>query len=199
MKPRFLTSVLLAAFFLSAATANAQTVFQLDPSSKIWIEGTSNKSDWSVDATSFDGTFVMQNEISAADPAIEKVEVTVVSRAIKGDISTIMDRLLHDALKVSEHPEISYVLSSTAATQVDDTKFDLATKGRLTIGGVAKDIAMTVRGEKLAGDRVRFTGSHVMKMTEFDLKPPVALFGALRTGDEVTVHFDVVATRAAVN
>jgi hypothetical protein len=36
-------------------------------------------------------------------------------------------------------------------------------------------------------------------MTDFALKPPTAMFGALRTGDEVVVNFDVVATQAAAN
>jgi hypothetical protein len=33
-------------------------------------------------------------------------------------------------------------------------------------------------------------------MSDYGLQAPVAMFGALRTGDEVTVHFDVVATPA---
>src|SRR5690554_7280057 len=61
----------------------------------------------------------------------------------------------------------------------------------LTLAGVTRQIQMDVNVEETS-EGIRYTGSVPLKMSDFEIRPPTAMFGALRTGDEVTVGFDVV-------
>ena len=53
--------------------------------------------------------------------------------------------------------------------------------------------------EALADGHVRFTGQHPMLMSDFGMDPPSAMFGQLRTADEVVVHFDLVVAPGPAN
>ena len=103
-----------------------------------------------------------------------------------------MDRLMYDALLVEEHPQITYELISATPGAASGNTFTLQTKGRLTLAGATKEIDMAVQGEKLANGQVRFQGQHELLQSDYGVKPPSAMFGALRTADKVTVKFDVV-------
>jgi hypothetical protein len=46
---------------------------------------------------------------------------------------------------------------------------------------------------------IRTTGRLALKMTDFGVDPPTALLGTLRTGDEVTVYFDVTVSPLGSN
>ena len=183
-------SILLRRFFLSCAlalfvlSARAQTL-SIQPDSKLWIEGTSTKSDWSVQASEIKAEMAIDGE------SIEGVKVTVPSKKIVSNKSTIMDRLMHDALKVTEHPEISYELGENVAG-IGEVMFSVKTSGKLTLAGVTKAVEFTVQGQRLDGGKIRLKGTMPLKMSEYGITPPTAMFGALRTGDDVTVHFEVV-------
>jgi polyisoprenoid-binding protein YceI len=106
-----------------------------------------------------------------------------------------MDRLMHDALMVDEHPGITYELTSAepaGATATDGT-FVLNTTGELSLTGTTRDVQIDVTGTRLADGKIRFTGSHAMKMSDYGMAAPTAMFGQLRTGDDITIHFDIVA------
>lgn len=189
---------LLAAgiLFVSAqAYAQETVVYRAQPASKLWVEGTSNKSDWTVNATDFSGTVTMNRNVSASDPGVQDVKIEVVAGKLESGRSTIMDRLMHDALQVEAHPTISYELISAepaGAPAGNGNAFALDTRGRLTLAGTTREIDMAVQGEKLANGQVRFTGSHELLMSEYGITPPSAMFGALRTGDKVKVAFEFV-------
>ena len=186
-------SGLLVALLFVVMGANAQqVVYQAQPASKLWIEGTSNKSDWSVNATEMSGAVTMNRNLTAADPGVKGAKVTVASGKIVSGRSTIMDRLIVDALLAEQHPTITYELVSAQPAAGSGNTFTLQTRGRLTLGGTTKEIAMNVRGEKLANGQVRLQGEHPLLMTDYGLTPPSAMFGALRTADKVTVKFDLV-------
>jgi hypothetical protein len=38
---------------------------------------------------------------------------------------------------------------------------------------------------------IQFEGSKTINMTEFGMVPPTAMFGSLKTGEEITVNFKV--------
>lgn len=175
-------------------SANAQAQYTLDPVSKISIEGTSTRSDWTVHAEDLNGTFdITGNDASAA--AVQSGQLTITSANIKSGKSTIMDRLMHDALMVDEHPEITYELTSAEpeGNASSGGSFSLNTTGRLTLTGTTNEVRIEVVGTPLFDGKIRFTGSHPMKMSDYGMTPPTAMFGQLRTRDDITVHFDLVA------
>lgn len=185
--------LLLGAVLFSAASwttvappADAQS-YTLQPDSKVWVDGTSNKSDFTVHATEIDASAEL-----GADNVPTTLQITMPSASIKSNESTIMDRLLHDALKVEEHATITFELSEAAAS----SDGSLSTTGKLTLAGVTRDIEMDITAEQ-TDEGIRYTGTTPLKMSDYNIKPPVAMFGALRTADDVTVGFDVVFVPAS--
>ncbi len=188
--------LLLALFIGTTAVAAQPASYVVHDESKLWIDGSSNRSDWTVYATEMKGTFMMDAG-AQGDATIQNLRFIVPAATIVSRKSTIMDRLMMDALKVDEHPQVAFSMDEASMKKAaKQGTFSSSVTGRLQIGGVTKSITLPVAGERLPDGRVRFTGSYRMKMTDYDLKPPTALFGQLHTGDEVVVNFDVVAAKA---
>jgi hypothetical protein len=177
---------------LLAPAADAQTAPQLKllPESRVAVDGTSNRDDWTVTAAAVDG-FVVLQAVAGNQMTITSGRFAVPSGTMAGGRGAIMDRLMHGALKSSDHPQIVYELVSATTTPTGPGKFRLATRGRLSLAGVTKVIEGPAEVERLANGNLRFTGSYPLQMSDYDIAPPTAMFGALRTGDRVVVHFDL--------
>ena len=150
--------------------------------SKLWVEGTSNKSDWAVSATEFEVEASL-----AGDGHIEAMVLKVPADKIVSNQSTIMDRLMHKTLKVTQHPVIEFELVALEPLEGDS----LQAVGNLTIAGVTNEASFGLTRVEAENGGKRYIGAHSMKMTDYGMKPPSAMFGALHTGDDVTVHFDM--------
>ncbi|RMH68117.1 MAG: YceI family protein [Bacteroidetes bacterium] len=177
---------------LAVGWISAPVRFTFQPGSRIWIEGTSSLHDWTCEVNAFDGA------VEAASESLEgitqgRVTVPVTELACKNGT---MNKKAYQALAAEDHPTITYTLKTAALhpSEADGT-FRLETLGALTIAGTTRDVAMTVDGEPLADGRIRLTGRLPLRMTDFGVDPPTAMLGTLKTGDEVTVHFDVVLAR----
>jgi hypothetical protein len=92
---------------------------------------------------------------------------------------------------------VRYTLNSAAPPAATDGGwFTVRTAGTLSVNGQSQPASITLRGKALGNGRVRWTGQYAFRMTSFDVDPPRAMLGTLRTGDEVTVHFDVTTEPA---
>ncbi len=189
--------LLVVGLLLTQASALAQETTQipLTSDSKVWIDGTSNKTPhWTVHATEMEGHVVVSTAATATDPGEQSARLQVTSKMLKSKKSSIMDRLMYDALKIKEHDHIVYEMTSVeSVTATGDNTFTMETLGNLTLAGETKQIAMTVEGTMQDDGTMVFTGSHTMLMSDYKIKPPTAMFGALHTGDEVVVHAELVA------
>lgn len=178
---------------VSVEHSAAQDVDALDlrsDASNVWVEGTSSRSDWTVYATEVEGSVALTDE--GGQTGVDRVQVRIPSAQLESRKSTIMDRLMRDALMASDHPMIEFEMAEPVIGQAGDggtISFD--TRGSLTLAGQTDQVVMTVTGTRLEDGSMRFTGSHPIKMTDYGITPPTAMFGALRTGDDVVVHFDV--------
>lgn len=180
-----------AATRLPASPALQQTPrLPLQPESRVWVDGTSNKNDWTVKATQLSGFVNLRVKGDMLE--IAGGGFTVVAKSLVSEHGVIMDRLMQGALKSAAHPDIVYELGSATATPQPPGKYAVATQGRVTIAGVTKDVAQTVMAERLPGGQLRFTGSQPVLMSEYGMTPPTAMFGALRTGNRVVVNFELV-------
>lgn len=158
----------------------------IEEEGRLWVEGTSNRDDWVVHAAQYSGS------IFVSGSTVDRVELSVPSADITSNESTIMDRLIRSALKANEHPVISYIADEPASDIAGDVVQFVST-GQLTLAGQTRDVAVDVSGERRDDGRFRFSGSAPITMSDFGIRPPVAMFGALRTADNVVVHFDIVA------
>ena len=190
MKRSLLLTTALAFLALGAAGWIAQS-YTFESSSKIWVEGTSTVHDWTCTVTQFAGTVNAEPaEASFAD--LSTTTLTVPVQGIDCDNGT-MNGKVRDALGSSP---IRYALTSaTPGASAADGWFSIRTTGNLSIAGATQPAQMTVKAKALDGGRFRITGQHALKMTDYGVSPPTAMFGTLKTGDEVTVHFDATISR----
>ena len=97
-----------------------------------------------------------------------------------------MDRTAYSAIDADKHTSIRFELTSVrniTATQI------LAT-GTLTVAGNSRPVTIRT-GYRVNGNAVQFVGSHSIKFTQFDVDPPTALLGSVKTGDDLQIAFDV--------
>lgn len=123
---------------------------------------------------------------------VSRVELTIpVARIASGDGT--LDRHLRAALKAETFPTIRFV--------ADDIRGDLRSSpsrltlaGRLEIAGVARPVAVVAHAVAASGaGGLRISGQQELFMTQFGIKPPTLMFGALKVADRVRVRFDVEA------
>jgi hypothetical protein len=184
-------AILFAAAFLLAGPLNAQQSQRLEllSDSRVWVDGTSNREDWTVEAREVRGYVVPGSGQGALH--VREAGFTVPAAKMVSRHGVIMDRLMHGALKASAHPEIRYELARAEAVPAAPGTHTVATAGSVTIAGVTRDVEQPVVAERLADGRIRFTGSTPILLSDFGMTPPTAMFGALRTGNRVVVHFEL--------
>ena len=137
------------------------------------IHGTSTLHDWKM--VSNETQTVFENDGSK----ITKLNVSVQIKTLKSGDSGL-DEKAYETLKIDRNNVITFKLLEA----------DLAAG---TIKGVFKVLdkerTETLKPEVLTLDRV--TGNFKDKMTEFGLEVPSVMFGAIKSGDEVTVKYDI--------
>jgi polyisoprenoid-binding protein YceI len=187
----------------SAAYAQETVRIPVSPDSKLWIDGTSNLHGWSCKAEKFEATIALDPtagaQLAAALPkALKRVEVKVPVKSLKCGHGG-MDDNLYKALNADQTPEVTYILGTFEAAP-GETKdaFTLETQGTLTISGKQNKIAMDVVATRLADGTLKATGMVPIKMTDYGIKPPTAIFGRLKTGDEVKVNFELTIGAKAI-
>jgi len=189
---------------LATATAGQETArVAVAPESKLWIEGTSNLHGWTCKAEQLDAAIELDAavaaQVSVAPPkALKRVEVKVPVRSLKCGHGA-MDDNLYKALNADASPNISYIMATfePAPGEAKDT-FTLKTVGTLTIAGKENKLTMDVVATRLGDGTVKATGMVPVKMTDFGIKPPTAIFGRLKTGDEVKVNFELSVGAKAI-
>lgn len=181
---------LLALVGLAAPIYAQTTEYTIVPESSMQVDGTSNQTpEWSVYATEIQGSVGLNEE-----GMVESVSLVVPSKMMKSKKSPIMDRGMYGALKADEYPEIVYELASVSDYAVSgDGIFTLSATGNLTIAATTNEIVVPVEGVYQEDGRILFAGTHSLLMTDYGLKPPSLMFGAYRTGDELTISFELIA------
>jgi hypothetical protein len=98
-----------------------------------------------------------------------------------------MNKHLRKALKVDAYPEIRY--KAGKYTLVDNGAA-VQSSGELTIAGVTKPVGLGAKLIPLPEGGARVEGAMEIDMTDYGVKPPSVLFGALKVARTVTVRFD---------
>ena len=177
----------------SAATLGAQaTSVTLASASSIRVDGTSNVHAWHLATSTFSSEIEMAAPATAAS-RVEAVTLTIPVTSLKSGKGGL-DKNAYKALNASQHPNITFRLTSYAA-EPKNGAFAAKVGGTLMVNGVERDVVLdaTISGEPGA---LRAVGSTKLRMTDFGVKPVTALMGTIRTGDEITIRFDLTGTAA---
>lgn len=200
-----LLSVLAAAAAVAAPAVAQQSVrLALLPGSTLQIEGTSTmhgftcKTDKMEAYIDVDPAFRVKQLTEVAHPIV-KTRVVVPVKSLKCGEGKMNDNM-YSTLQADKNPTITYVLSTYSLDgAATESAFGANTEGVLTIVGKDKTIAMPIKAQRLADGSAMATGKATLLMTDFGIKPPKFMFGALRVGNEIKVSFNIKASASAVS
>ena len=178
-------NLLLTLLILISSSLLAQTSYKLDgETSKMTVEGTSTLHDWESDVEQIQGNASLTLNGNVLTE-IKSLSITIPVKSIKSGKSG-MDSNTYNALKESKNPNITFVLSSATISGTS-----VKAKGKLTIAGFTKETELTTT-YKSTSNGIAFEGSSTFKMSEYKVDPPTAMMGTIKTGDSVTINFNVL-------
>ena len=170
-------------------------------SSRVSIAGTSNIHAYTASTTAVRVTRLqLAKDVAGANlwdaivkpGALEAFEVSIAAATLSSPREGL-DKNMHKALKVTEYPEIVFRLRRVEP----GAQGVLVGVGVLRIAGVEREVSLDLTTErKDQGLIVR--GSVPLQMTDYGIKPPVAMLGMLKTDPKVTVSFETVLTASFI-
>lgn len=183
-KARIFTSIFLVFIFSNLSVAQQ---FNLNnQESKLNVLGTSSLHDWEITAECQNGKIIF-SDINTC--SIEKCDISVKSESLKSGKKG-MDKNTYKALKTDDFKTINFQLIKLVdVVKKADGKFTVKTTGDLTVTGIKKRIFLNFDIDTSLAESIILTGEKTIKMTDFNIDPPKALFGTITTGNEITIKF----------
>ena len=161
--------------------------FLLSSQSSVAVNGTSTLHDWTMTMEEVDGQ--ANFSLDETGKLIAKnVRVELQAEKLKSK-HTQMDKITYKALKTNKHPNIIFSAEELVSTKINDANQTLSGKGKLSIAGVTKTINLKATCNVPTNGAITCRGSKNIKMTDYDIDPPTAMLGTIKTGDEITIAF----------
>jgi polyisoprenoid-binding protein YceI len=193
-----LRTVPIAMLFAATAVSDslvAQTAPLTIDTARVTIAGSSNIHEYTASTTTVRVTRVKVAPAATGEAfwddilkpgALEGFEVAIPAATLSSPKAGL-DKNMHKALKVETSPDITFRLlrlerASTGA---------LKAIGVLRIAGVEREVGLALKTERRDAAFV-VKGELVLLMTDYGVKPPVAMLGMLKTDPKVTVTFETV-------
>lgn len=167
-----------------------QTKFQVTKDSWIKVSGTSTLHNWEMSSGQMksEANFTMSS--SGQFEQLLLLNFSIRVNTLKSDNSRL-DRNAYDALKATQFPEVIFRSGSAEIKSVQGNKYNVKVSGKLTVAGVTKDKVIEAVCEVDRNKNLICTGETRFKMTEFNVTPPTFMFGAMKTGDEITINYKI--------
>ncbi len=161
-------------------TAQGQVSYKISEGSKITVAGTSNIHDWTMLANTFscEGTFKIKN---GQVQDLTSLTFTLPVTNLKSK-ENLMDTRAYKALKAEKFNKIIFKLTDATVSQKT-----IKAKGNLTIAGVTNELSIQAAYILNDDGSITLTSSEPIKMSDYGMKAPSFMLGALRTGNEVTI------------
>lgn len=185
-----LTICSLALAFLFGGTTNsfAQAKYRAQ-ALDVTVSGTSSLHDWEMksNAGQFDASITVAND----KVIFTGLTFNFPAESLKSGHGA-MDKNTYKALDTKKNPNISFVLSSGNVAYQGLNTYLLKGMGKLTISGttILTDLEVTLKYNP-ADKSFNCTGVKKFKMSEYGVKPPTVMMGAIKTGDAISITYNL--------
>jgi len=182
--------IILFIFSAIAAESVSQTSYILNPeSSKVTILGTSSLHDWEMEVRDIDfsTTVLIDGKVISG---IQDTYFSCTTTSIVSDYK-LMDKKTYEALKAEEFSSIEFKMINGKISLITGNEFSGTATGYLSIAGKTKEVNVPFSGNLLKDGQLDLEGKVNLKMSEFDIDPPKAMAGTLKTGDEVSIVYSL--------
>lgn len=168
------------------------------PESRLWLTGdstlhpfTSQTQTLTVIADFSVGAAQNPYQAIAAQNALQTLLLTIPVKTLKSKESAL-DKNMYKALKEEAHRDIVFSLShyQLLPSAKGEVLYEGTVMGKLTIAGVEQSVALPVEAT-VESSGLRIQGRYPLKMTDYGVKPPTMMLGAVRVKDDVVIEFDL--------
>lgn len=160
----------------------------------IIIKGTSSLHNWEMDVRAYTSEIQVDQEGSTAD--IHNVSFVCRATDLKSE-SSLMDKKAYDALKAKDFPEIKFESTSKTEIVINDNKFSGNLNGRLIIAGKTEPVTIPFSGSVDGNNTINIVAEADLSMSSFNITPPTAMLGTLKTGDKISISLSLQYVRTA--
>lgn len=164
--------------------AIAQQSYSQTGSPIFTIAGTSTMHDWTMTSQGANYNATLEVNADGAPAKLTQVTMTLPAESLKSK-EKAMDKNAYKSLNTDKYKDITFQLTASKISGKTIT-----CTGNLTIAGTTKPVDVEVVYEVRNG-ALFFKGSKKIKMTEFKVVPPSFMFGTIKTGDDITITFEV--------
>jgi polyisoprenoid-binding protein YceI len=126
----------------------------------------------------------------ALDLTIKAASLELLNQVGAADHFEIEERMRRDVLEVATYPEIAYQASEIPAEPITPREYQLHIGGRLTLHGIT-NVHRVEAQLRIFQDGILLSGESPLRLSDYRIKPVVALGGAIKLNDELHVAFDL--------
>ena len=183
-KTNFLITAFIFAVFAIANPLKSQNMSLQQADFE--LKGSANVGSWKCDLNEAEGKI----NITSKDDGygIESLEISLPVESFKCDEGSRMENNMYGYLESDDHPYITYKLNRVHPRTIND-QGSVMFYGEITVAGETKSVRTDVKIDR--GGTVTLSGSQELKMTDFDIDPPTAMLGTVRSRDKVEINFEI--------
>lgn len=181
--------------------------------SNLSLEGSSNVKDWRCGGTTLEARMDVAAPLEQVNTIIDRIEDGDVARLdpraasfpqpqfqLRVPVSSLrcgnrqMERDMYRALRSDANPVIEFrfdQLIGGIEHDIDSGHYRAVIAGVLTLAGEQRKVQIAVEAERISRNRFRLRARLPLRMTDFSVTPPTALFGMVKAKNELVVQFDL--------
>jgi polyisoprenoid-binding protein YceI len=177
-----------------AGVAAAQPAVELQPGAELAIDGKSTVRDFTCRAREVKAQLTPGNAegslaLEQLTGALREVQLEIAVAKLDCANATMNEHMLN-AMQATQHPTLRFRMSSYEVGAVKDGQVPLRIKGELTMAGTTRPVDLQASGTAGLDGELRVRGRYTLRMTEWGVKPPTLMLGAMKVFDPVVIRFD---------
>lgn len=168
----------------------AQTMYSTksENAGTVKVKGTSDLQNWTMTSKEIEsqGLFFLDNKNQLK--SITQLSFSLKAKSLKGGLRP-MDHKAHKALKASKHPDIFFQLDSAVVSLNQLNQQLIKATGSLTLKGIAHTVSLNLLAVTNPDQSLTITGSKALKLSDYLIKAPSFMGGAMQAGNDITIDF----------
>jgi hypothetical protein len=186
----FKTALFLTVNFILCLTAFTQTIYH-SQLVDIKLTGTSNLHDWEMKSAKGTSEVAFVVDAKGIITSLSKLSFSLPVKNLRSK-SKAMDKNTYKALNEEANPNISFAGTSATITPKGNNNYIFNCTGNMSIAGTTKKTELVATGKYNPVDKsFTITGIKKMKMTDYNVKPPKALLGSIKTGNDISISYNI--------
>ncbi len=187
-------SFLLVGLFM-LMSGFAQVKYSNKNAANLTVSGTSTLHDWDMKSTQGSCEVFFTFNAAGAITGMTGLNFSTPALALKSGHGA-MDKNAYKALKTDKNATVSFTANSATITPLAVANdYLVKTTGKLSIAGTSIDAEITAHCKVNSDKSITVMGSRKISMKEYGMVPPSFMMGTIKTGNDVTLKFDLTLNK----